>query len=149
VEPQPPATARPQGPVFEFFEINPKTIVLGDAEPVKLSWSIKGDLSAVEIFSPDLQLTTSLTRSGTIPIFPEQSTFFIMTAINREQSSTAQVEITVDEPTPTPTGTLPPTPTGTPLPTATSIPRPGIVFFGADSGDTPPSPDKVQLIRSD
>jgi hypothetical protein len=145
VQPQPTPTTTPQAPAIEFFQANPKEVVLGDDEPVKLSWSVKGDITAIEIFSPDLRISTALSRTGTIPIFPEESTFFILTATNRDQSSTSQVDISVLEPTPT-TTPLPPTPTPTlPPPTPTSIPRPGVTFFGAESGESPARPDEVTL----
>lgn len=108
VNPAPTATPLPQAPVIEYFKINTNSIVLGNPSPVTLSWAIKGDLTDVQIFSPDFQVTSSLTRTGTIPISPEKSTFFILTASNKDQSSTAQVEITVATPTPVPT--LPPPP---------------------------------------
>ncbi|MBX2997506.1 MAG: FHA domain-containing protein [Caldilineaceae bacterium] len=146
VQPQPTATTTPQAPGIEFFQVNPKEIVSGNDEPVKLSWSIRGDVTAIEIFSPDLRISTALSRTGTIPIFPEKSTFFILTATNRDQSSTAQVEVNVlPAPTPTPTVTTTPIPP-TPVPTATPIPRPGITFFGAESGESPARPDEVTLL---
>lgn len=145
VQPQPTATTTPQAPAIEFFQVNPKQVTLGDDEPVKLSWAVKGDVTGIEIFSPDLRISTALSRTGTIPIFPEKSTFFILTAVNRDQSSTAQVEVNVlPAPTPTPTATTTPVPP-TPAPTATRIPQPGVTFFGAESGESPARPDEVTL----
>jgi hypothetical protein len=145
VQPQPTATTTPQAPAIEFFQVNPKQVTLGDDEPVKLSWAVKGDVTAIEIFSPDLRISTALSRTGTIPIFLEKSTFFILTAVNRDQSSTAQVEVNVlPAPTPTPTETTTPVPP-TPAPTATRIPQPGVTFFGAESGESPARPDEVTL----
>ncbi len=125
VNPAPTGTPLPLAPVIEFFKINTNSIILGNPSPVTLSWSIKGDLTSVQIFSPDLQLTSSLTRTGTIPIAPEKSTFFILTAANRDQSSTAQVEIVVSIPTPIPTTT--------PIPT--SPPTPAVPLFSVSNSD--------------
>jgi hypothetical protein len=137
----PTATPLPLAPQIEFFRANPVEYILGEDDPVQLSWSVRGDVTGVQLFSPDLQISANFSRTGTLPVSPSQTTFFILTATNREQSSTAQVDITVLEPTPTPT----PLPTETPLPpTATPVPAPAIIFFGVESAESPPRPDEVR-----
>ncbi len=155
VVPPPTATATPKAPTITFFQASPKEVVRDGTEPVKLSWSVGGDVTSVIIFSPDLQIPSTLTRTGTIPIQPNKSTFFILTAANGPQSTTAQVDITVLEPSPTPlptetaTATTTATPTPTLTPTATATPKPEVAFFNAESGESPSSPDDVQLIGAD
>ncbi len=155
VVPPPTSTATPAAPRIEFFQASPKEMVRGGTEPIKLSWSIAGDITGVVIFSPDLQIPTNLTRTGTIPISPIQSTFFILTASNGPQSATSQVDVTVLEPSPTPlptstaTATVTPTPTPTLTPSPTLTPVVSVSFFTADSGESPSRPDDVQLVGTD
>ncbi|MEZ4634897.1 MAG: hypothetical protein R2856_07970 [Caldilineaceae bacterium] len=155
VAPPPTSTATPAAPRIDFFQASPKEMVRGGADPIKLSWSVSGDLTGVVIFSPDLLLPTTLTRTGTIPVLPDKSTFFILTASNGPQSATSQVDVTVAEPSATPLPTATATATATPTATPTLTPSPtltpvvSVSFFNAESGESPARPDDVQLVGSD
>lgn len=141
VLPQPTATPLPGAPVIEFFQSSPKEVVKGESQRVTLSWSIKGDLTGVTLFSPDISLNTSFSRTGSLPVAVNETTFFILTAVNVDKSVTAQVDVTALEPTPTPTATATPVP---PTPAPTAVPPPSIVYFGAQSGATPANLDEVK-----
>lgn len=144
VNPPPTSTPMPLAPQIEFFRANPVEYILGQDDPVQLSWSVRGNVTGVQIFSPDLQISANFSRTGSLPVSPARTTFFILTATNQDQSSTAQVDITVLEPTPTPTPLPTETPTPTPVPTGTPIPAPLIIFFGIESAESPPRPDEVR-----
>ncbi|MBI3959309.1 MAG: hypothetical protein HY328_10915, partial [Chloroflexi bacterium] len=144
VLPQPTVTPLPNAPVIEFFLASPKEVVQDESQRITLTWSIKGTLTDVKVFSPDVALNTTFTRTGKLPVTVNKTTFFILTATNQDQSITSQVDVTALEPTPTAT----PIPTATPMPTATpvptAVPAPKIVFFGAQSGATPANLDEVK-----
>ncbi len=144
VLPQPTATPQPGAPVIEFFQSSPKQVVQGDSQRITLTWSIKGNLTGVTIFSPDVALNTTFTRTGSLPVTVNKTTFFILTAVNVDKSVTAQVDVAALLPTPTATttATATPAPTATPVPTA--VPPPSIVYFGAQSGATPTNLDEVK-----
>lgn len=138
VLPLPTATPLPNAPVIEFFLASPKEVVQDSSQRITLTWSIKGPLTDVKVFSPDVALNTTFTRTGKLPVTVNKTTFFILTATNVDKSITSQVDVTALEPTPTPT----PEPTATPAPTA--VPGPKIVYFGAQSGATPANLDEVK-----
>lgn len=141
VLPQPTATPLPNAPVIEFFQASPKEVVQGASQRITLTWSIKGNVTEVKVFSPDVSLNTTFTRTGQLPVTVDKTTFFILTAVNVDKSVTAQVDVTALEPTPTPTPTHTPVP---PTPAPTAVPAPNIVFFGAQSGATPANLDEVK-----
>jgi len=141
VLPQPTATPLPNAPSIEFFLATPKEVVQGESQRITLTWSIKGPVTDVKIFSPDITLNTTFSSTGKLPVAVEKTTFFILTATNVDKSVTAQVDVTGLEPTPTPTPTLTPLP---PTPAPTAVPVPKIVFFGAQSGATPANLDEVK-----
>lgn len=141
VLPQPTATALPNAPVIEFFLASPKEVVQEASERITLTWSIKGNLTDVKIFSPDVALNTTFSRTGKLPVAVNKTTFFILTATNVDKSTTSQVDVTALQPTPTPTPTFTPVP---PTPAPTAVPPPNIVFFGATSGATPTNLDEVK-----
>lgn len=141
VLPQPTATPLPGAPVIEFFQSSPKEVIQGESQRITLTWSIKGNLTGVTLFSPDVSLNTTFTRTGSLPVTVNKTTFFILTAVNVDQSVTAQVDVTALEPTPTPTATATPIP---PTPAPTAVPPPSIVYFGAQSGATPSNLDEVK-----
>ncbi|MFZ1756748.1 MAG: FHA domain-containing protein [Caldilineaceae bacterium] len=143
VLPQPTATPLPGAPVIEFFQSSPKEVVQGASQRITLTWSIKGDLTGVTVFSPDISLNTSFSRTGKLPVTVNKTTFFILTAVNVDKSVTSQVDITALEPTPTPTATFTPVP---PTPAPTAVPPPNIVYFGVTSGATPTNLDEVRQI---
>lgn len=144
VLPQPTATPLPGAPVIEFFQSSPKEVLQGASQSITLTWSIKGDLTGVTLFSPDISLNTTFTRTGSLPVAVNETSFFILTAVNVDKSVTAQVDVAALLPTPTATttATATPAPTATPVPTA--VPPPSIVYFGAQSGATPSNLDEVK-----
>jgi hypothetical protein len=135
VNPEPTATTVPLAPVVEIFEITPKEVVLGNNQVVKLTWSVAGAFTKIEITNPDLLFSTTISRTGAITVTPKETTLYVLTAFNGDLSASAPVEATVLEPTPLPT--VPPT---APPPTATP-PPPIISYFSAEGVD--PSEDKV------
>jgi hypothetical protein len=149
VAPLPTGTPVPLAPIIDKFEVIPeKAPVLGDTTNFLLSWAVQGEVTSLKISSPDLprdlQLTVPQSRTGTIriPVVPQQmASFFELSAANKDLLSAKLANIAVEAPTPVPPTPLPPPPTATP------VPPPVIVFFGADSADTPPRPDEVQLVR--
>ena len=146
VLPQPTPTPLPNAPSIEFFLASPKEVVMEESQRVTLTWSIKGTVTDVKIFSPDITLNTTFSRTGKLPVTVNKTTFFILTATNVDKSVTAQVDVTALEPTPTATttATATPAPTATPVPTAVPVPK--IIFFGAQSGETPTNLDEVKQI---
>ena len=146
VLPQPTATPLPNAPIIEFFQASPKEVVQGDSQRITLTWSIKGTLTDVKIFSPDVSLNTTFSRTGKLPVTVNKTTFFILTATNEDKSTTSQVDIAALVPTPTATTTATATPVPTATPAPTAVPGPNIVFFGAQSGATPTNLDDVKQI---
>ncbi len=144
VLPQPTATPLPNAPAIEFFLASPKEVVQGDSQRITLTWSIKGALTDVKIFSPDIALNTTFSRTGKLPVTVNKTTFFILTATNQDKSTTAQVDVAALVPTPTATTTATATPVPTATPAPTAVPSPKIVFFGAQSGATPTNLDEVK-----
>ncbi len=144
VTPAPSPTPTPQAPVIEYFTISPQQVVRGstEASSVKLTWLVKGAYTNIELNSPDYGIMPGQSPTGTVTIFATKSSTFILTAYNGDLSNSKLQQLTVLEPTATGTPPPPP-PTGTPTP-----PAPQIVYFLAESGESPPVPSDVVPISS-
>ncbi|MGD8625815.1 MAG: FHA domain-containing protein, partial [Anaerolineae bacterium] len=140
VNPQPTATPVPLAPVIDLFQVTPKEVILGDNQVVKLTWSVSGQTTNVEITAPNFQLS-GLKAQEVITVTPGETTLYVLTAYNGELSTSAPAEVTVLLPTPTATPTAVPTAPPTPTPTPTPFPPPVISYFKAEGQD--PNEDKV------
>ncbi|MBN1140147.1 MAG: FHA domain-containing protein [Anaerolineae bacterium] len=143
VSPQPTATPVPVAPQIQLFEATPKEVIAGEGEVVRLTWSVTGDTTNIEITSPNVQLS-GLEAQDSITVTVEETTLFVLTASNGDLKTSRATEVKALEPTPTPTPTPIPTeppPTPTPTPTLTPYPTPVIVYFLAEA--LSPPDDKV------
>ncbi|MGD8791969.1 MAG: hypothetical protein PVF47_05400, partial [Anaerolineae bacterium] len=127
-------------PVIDLFQVTPKEVILGDNQVVKLTWSVSGQTTNVEITAPNFQLS-GLKAQEVITVTPGETTLYVLTAYNGELSTSAPAEVTVLLPTPTATPTAVPTAPPTPTPTPTPFPPPVISYFKAEGQD--PNEDKV------
>jgi hypothetical protein len=134
----------PEAPVIEVFEITPNQVVGGSNEEVKLTWSVSGVTTNIEITAPNFKLT-GLEAQGFITVTPEETTLYVLTAYNSDLNTSKPAEVTVLAPTPTstptpvPTAPPPPTPTPTPTPTSTPFPPPIISYYKAQDINSPSS----------
>ena len=142
VSPQPTATPIPVAPEIQLFEATPKEVVAGKGQVVRLTWSVSGDTTNIEITSPSLQVS-GLKAQDSITVTVEETTLFVLTAFNGDLKSSRAVEVKALEPTPTPTPTPIPTATPPPTPTMTPYPPPVIVYFLAEA--LSPPDDKVSF----
>ncbi|RMF03906.1 MAG: hypothetical protein D6768_04745 [Chloroflexi bacterium] len=137
VTPAPTATPEPDAPQIKFFTADPTSLILlkGATEQVKLSWSVTGEVTNVEVSGPTLNSPiTGLDSEGSVTMTVQDSTLFVLTAYNQDKKTSSTVDITVNEPTPTAT----PAPTSTPPPpTATPIPPASIANFVISSPGSP------------
>ncbi len=135
VNPAPPA---PLAPKIEFFTVTPDSVVRGSAAAadVKLSWSIIGDITNIEISGPDFGKVSNLDRVGTLSVSVDKTMLYVLTAYNGTLLASLPINLKVVEPTPTP---VPPTPVP---------PAPSIIFFRAESGESPAAPDQVQPVST-
>ena len=86
---------------------------------VTLTWSVKGDTTNIEVSGPSLGSPISnLQPADSINVTVDETTLFVLTAFNQDKKTSANVQITVDEATPTPSPTVPPTPAPTVAPLA-------------------------------
>jgi hypothetical protein len=133
VNPAPPA---PLAPKIEFFTVTPDSVVRGstDASNIKLSWSVIGDTTNIEVSGPDFGKVSNLDVQGTITVESSKTTLYVLTAFNGALLASLPVGLKVVEPTPVPTATPAPPP------------PPNIVFFRAESGESPPQTDQVQPV---
>ncbi len=145
VSPQPTPTPIPVAPQIQLFEATPKEVVAGEGEVVRLTWSVSGDTTNIEITSPSLQLS-GLKAQDSITVTVEETTLFVLTAFNGELKSSQATEVKAIEPTPTPTPT--PIPTAPPPPTATPTPYPPpvIVYYKAEGNN--PLEDQVVFVET-
>lgn len=145
VSPQPTATPVPVAPQIQLFEATPKEVIAGKGQVVRLTWSVSGDTTNIEITSPSLQLG-GLKAQDSITVTVEETTLFVLTAFNGTLKASAATEVKAIEPTPTPTPT--PVPTAPPPPTATPTPYPPpvIVYYKAEGND--PLVDQVVFIET-
>jgi hypothetical protein len=145
VNPLPTPTLEPVAPEIQIFEVLPKEVVRGNTDTVKLTWSVGGVTTNIEITAPDLKIS-GLKAQDTISVTVKDTTLFVLTAYNGPQSSSAPVEVTVLEPTPLPTETPAPTPEPPPTATPTPFPPPVISFYMAEA--VSPPDDKVAFKTS-
>jgi pSer/pThr/pTyr-binding forkhead associated (FHA) protein len=126
----------PEAPVVEVFEVTPNQVVGGSNEVVKLTWSISGATTNIEITAPNFKLT-GLEAQGFITVTPEETTLYVLTAYNGDLNTSKPAEVTVLAPTPTSTPT--PVPTAPPPPTATPTPFPPpiISYYKAQDINSP------------
>ncbi|MEW5961513.1 MAG: hypothetical protein AB1801_27670, partial [Chloroflexota bacterium] len=117
--PTPTSTPLPTAPEIKFFVPDPTELVKGDESQVKLTWSVVGTTTNVEISGPTLNNPLSnLANDGAINVPVDKTTQFVLTAFNKEAKVSKTVEIKVTEPTPT----------TTPQPTATATPIPAEIL---------------------
>jgi len=95
----PPALIAPS---IDFFRAEPDEVALRNGESVQLSWSVAGDVTAIEISGAGMPSSLVLTRTGSLAVFPERTTTFVLTAHNFDQTASRQATIRVVEPTPIP-----------------------------------------------
>ncbi len=126
----PTATPEPNAPEITLFAADPAEVVKGDSTDVKLSWTVVGTTTNVELNSPELPNPLSnLLAQGSYQISLDDAALFVLTAFNDTAKDSASVQIEAKDPTPTPT----PAPTSTPEPTP--LPVPNIVNFEAVEAD--------------
>ncbi len=134
VKPKPTPTPEPQQPIIADFRAVPQEVVKGDGEQVQLVWSVDGETTNIEISGPTLSAVGNLSTTGSIPVLPSETTFYVLTAHNGDLNASQTVEVSVVEPTPTPE---PPTPTPTPAPV------PDIEYFVARGAEDPNDVNQV------
>jgi len=142
VKPAPTGTPAPEKPTIAFFTAAPDEIVRGSGRDVQLAWSVTGATTDVQISGPGFGPIVGLPALGSLPVNPDQSTLYVLTAFNGELSASQTVQVKVLEPTPT--GTPLPTAPPTPTPTSTPVP-PNIVYFNVVAADTNDA-DKVVFV---
>lgn len=126
-------TPTPAPPEIQVFDVIPKQVILGDNQQVNLRWQVVGQTTNVEINAPNIKLPGLDPQDPDgINVTVDETTLFILTAYNGELSTSAPIEVTVLEPTPTTTPTATPTATPTPTPTPTPFPPPVITYFRAE-----------------
>lgn len=100
VNPAPTPTPPPKPPVIEFFTISPDEVTQGD--DAQLAWSVTGDTTNIKINGqPDFGEVSGLSKTGTMPVAPDKTTVFILTAFNGDLSASQTVQLKVNPP-PTP-----------------------------------------------
>ncbi len=152
VNPEPTATGVPVAPEVQVFDVVPKEIIRTVTDTVKLTWSVSGHTTNIEITGPEIAIG-GLKEQDVITVTIKETSLLVLTAYNGDLSRSAAVEVTVLEPTPTPTATPiptdppPPTDTPTPTPTPTPFPPPVIAYYKAEGVD--PTTDRVVFKRTD
>ncbi len=131
VNPKPTPTPEPETPVIEDFRVVPDEVVRDSGESIQLVWSVTGETTNIEVKGPELTAVSNLSAQGSLPVSADATTFFILTAYNGDLNASKTVELTVQEPTPTPE------PSPTPEPTATPLPSPNFEQFVAEGVDDP------------
>jgi hypothetical protein len=103
----------------------------------KLTWTVIGDVSDVEVTGPDFGPIRNLPKDGTLQVPADASTVFQLNVYwNGQIVTSATQELTVLEPTPTPVPTETPVPPPTATATPTSTPTPNIVSFTVSAVNT-------------
>ena len=124
-----PAPPPPVAPTIEYFTAAPAQVVNGFATNIKLSWSVTGDTTNIQIMGPDIGTITGLAAQDSLTVSSDKATLFNLTAFNGDLSANQIAQITGVDPTPTPP------------PTATPVPPPVIYYFkllcndGSDCSD--------------
>ncbi len=125
----PTGTAVPQAPIISAFQATQEEVVFGEVRDIQITWVIDGEFTDITISNPFLGDISGLPAQGTIPVnVPAESTFYVLTARNGDESASAQIRLNVIVPTVTPTFTVTPstTPTLTPTPTSTVTSSPTV-----------------------
>ncbi|RLT32075.1 MAG: CHAT domain-containing protein [Chloroflexi bacterium] len=99
-EQETPAALLP--PTISFFRVEPAVVVRGKVESAQLSWSITGDVTSVAITGPGIDQSLIFSQTGGLRVTLEQSSAFVLTARNHDQTVTQQVVIGVIAPMPEP-----------------------------------------------
>jgi hypothetical protein len=93
---------KPVAPVVEFFTASPGDVAIGSPEAlaVKLSWSVKGDVTNVQIDQPNVGIFANLKAQGDLTVSVAATTQFVLTAFNGDLSAskTAQVNAFAAQP---------------------------------------------------
>jgi hypothetical protein len=111
--PQPTVTptATPATPKIIFFTFSTnddEDVVRGEFTDVTLDWSVDGPTTDVQLSGPQLPSPiTNLPAQGSFRIAVDDTTTFVLTAINNGANDSATIEVGAENPTPTPE---PPTP---------------------------------------
>jgi hypothetical protein len=122
------------------FQATPKEVIVGNKQAVKLTWSVSGTTTNIEITAPDFKLS-GLKPQDYITVTVKETTLFVLTAYNGALSRSAAAEVTALVPTPTFTPTPKPTAKPPPTATATPFPPPFIAYYKAEGVD--PLTDQV------
>ncbi|MFC2023920.1 FHA domain-containing protein, partial [Chloroflexota bacterium] len=115
VNPEPSPTPEPEMPVIEVFAPTPKEVIAGEGESVKLTWSVTGDTTNVQIAAPNMAFD-GLASQDVVIVTVNETTLFVLSAVNGDLKTSQAVEVKAIPPTPTPEPTEPPPPP-TPVPT--------------------------------
>jgi hypothetical protein len=129
VNPRPTETPVPLAPVISAFQATYEEVVYGEVNDLQITWTVDGEYTDITLSNPFLGDISGLPSQGTIPVnVPPESTFYVLTARNGDETASSQIRLNVIIPTPTPTYTTTPTqtPTLTPTPTSTTTPTPTI-----------------------
>ncbi len=109
-------------PVIEYFTVTPSEQVRG--RQVELAWKISGTTTQIEISVNYQPRFFDLEAEGHFVETFDKSAILILVAYNGDQKSTKTIDLTIVEPTATPTITPTPLPTATYTPEPTSTPTP-------------------------
>lgn len=100
VQAAPTPTLSPSTPIIEYFKVDNDEIVKGEDE-VKLSWSIIGKTTKIELSAGDLGTIPNLDPLGEMTLAPESTTLFVLNAYNEDTSASKTAQVKVIEPEPT------------------------------------------------
>lgn len=126
---RPTETPIPQPPIISAFQATYEEVTYGQTNDLQITWTVDGEFTDITISNPFLGDIAGLPAQGTIPVnVPPESTFYVITARNGDETASAQIRLNVIVPTATPTFTVTPsnTPTLTPTPTSTVTPSPTV-----------------------
>ena len=99
-------------PTIEYFTIIPPQNVADSAgnASTRLTWSITGDVTYVEIRSPEYGALVNLNNQGVYDVTVNSSTIFTLTGFNGDAHTSQVLQFTIVTPTPTPAPSVTPTP---------------------------------------
>lgn len=100
VQAAPTPTPSPSKPIVEYLEVDKGEIVKGEDE-VKLSWSIVGNTTKIELNAGDLGTIPNLDPVAEMTLAPESTTLFVLNAFNEDTSASKTAQVKVIEPEPT------------------------------------------------
>jgi hypothetical protein len=118
-------TITPQQPIIEAFAATPRQLYRGGDDVVQLAWSVLGNVTEIQIsnFEPEGHCDFDLVQNNCFTRI-DQTTTFVLTALNGSLSAQQAIEVPVLDALPTAYPTDTPIPTVTALPTLTPTPEP-------------------------